>query len=81
MCYSGQAVSIPAMLAAAVLLAVAAASAAYTVYRFDRMHHTATELELTAEAQYAEARRRCMIQTWQKRVERGSRVHYAGLAR
>ena len=64
MCYSvSQAVGIPAMLAAAVLLAVAAASAAYTVYRFDRMHRTATELELMVEAQYAEARRRCTIQT------------------
>ena len=66
-CYSvSQAVSIPAMLVAAVLLAVAASSAAYTAYRFDRMHRTATELELMVEAQYAEARRRCLIQTWQK---------------
>ena len=67
MCYSvSQAVGIPAMLAAAVLLAVAAASAAYTVYRFDRMHRTATELELMVEAHYAEARRRWTIQASQK---------------
>ena len=76
MCYSvSQALSIPAMLAAAVLLAVAAGSAAYTVYRFDRMHRTAKELQLMVEAQYAEARRRCTIQTWQKRVESSGRVH------
>ena len=76
MCYSvSQAVSIPAMLAAAVLLAVAAGSAAYTAYRFDCMHRTAKELQLMVEAQYAEARRRCRIQTWQKRVESSGRVH------
>ena len=57
-CYSvSKAVGISIMLAAAVLLAAAAASAAYTVYRFDRMHRSALELELTAEASYAEARR------------------------
>ena len=50
-----QVVGIPAMLAVAILLAMAAASAAYTVYRFDRMHRTALELELMAEASYAEA--------------------------
>ena len=50
-----QAIGITAMLAVAMLLAVAAASVAYTVYRFDRMHRTAMELELMAEASYAEA--------------------------
>ena len=55
-CYSlSQAVGIPTMLIAAVLLAAAAASAAYTVYRFDRMHRAAMELELAAEASYVEA--------------------------
>ena len=55
-CWSvSQAIGIPAMLAAAVLLVTAAASVAYTVYRFDRMHRTAMELELLAEASYAEA--------------------------
>ena len=43
------------MLAAAVLLVAAAASVAYTLYQFDRMHRTAIELELLAEASYAEA--------------------------
>ena len=51
----GQAIGITAMLAVGMLLAVAAASVAYTVYRFDRMHRTAMELELMAEASYAEA--------------------------
>ena len=75
MCYSlSQAVGIPAMLAAALLLAVAAASAAYTMYRFDRMHRTATELELMVEAHYAEAGRRWTIQTWPKRLESSSQV-------
>ena len=50
-----QAIGITAMLAVGMLLAVAAASVAYTVYRFDRMHRTAMELELMAEASYAEA--------------------------
>ena len=55
-CYSlSQAVGIPAMLVAAVLLTAAAASAAYTVYRFDRMHRDAKKMELAAEASYAEA--------------------------
>ena len=52
-----QDVGIPAMLAVGMLLAMAAASVAYTVYRFDRMHRTAMELELMAEASYAEAER------------------------
>ena len=51
-----QAVGIPAMLAAVVLLAAAASSVVYTVYRFDRMQRSALELELMAEASYAEAR-------------------------
>ena len=46
----GQAIGITAMLAVGMLLAVAAASVAYTVYRFDRMHRTAMELELMASA-------------------------------
>ena len=50
-----QVVGIPAMIAAGILLAMAAASVAYTVYRFNRMHRTAIELELMAEASYAEA--------------------------
>ena len=50
-----QVVGIPTMIAVAILLAMAAASVAYTVYRFDRMHRTAMELELMAEASYAEA--------------------------
>ena len=55
-CYSlRQAVGIPTTLVAAVLLAAAAASAVYTVHRFDRMHRAAMELELAAEAGYAEA--------------------------
>ena len=55
-CHSlSEAVGIPAMLVAAVLLAGAVASAAYTVYRFDRMHRDAMEIELAAEASYAEA--------------------------
>ena len=51
----GQVVGIPAMLAVAILLVMAAASVAYTVYCFNRMHRTAMELELMAEASYAEA--------------------------
>ena len=55
-CWSvSRAVGIPAMLAAAVVLAAVAASMVYTVYRFDRMHRTAMELQLLADASYAEA--------------------------